>query len=717
MGPMHMDRAHSQQGPLRNRDEAAVPPPSVAYSLGPMSHEPGPRMRRFEDSGTPTQASQRNLLAVQEMNRKGRISPLPQAVQGAQPQLAGPAGEPGIKSEFGRMFSGIGTGVGTLSSPVPAGAQLAYTNTGLIRQDDAEAAPEPPVETTKAPGRGKRRKLKEEDEEGSAAPTPAGGRAKKPKGHHHHQYVHLGVCDTAKTNISSHHHHHHHHNLEQGPSPAVQRGAAFRNVKGSTPVASPTGMAKDLPGGHHHHHHHHHAPLRSQPNARPVPPPRSPSPIVLPKPSQVISSRTVLESVADRPRLHLGDVVYEVKLKQARQQDARTGRPPRSGYKSTPVPLPWALIEGKENSTLTMKIGKEHLAPAAREEITSRRALWGTDVYTDDSDVIAACIHAGWIRGEWPEEVDITMLGLDQGYSASDVRNVIGGQANGKGAKLQPQLGSSGSTSLTEPPKDGPMPVPENRDLHVTLLILPRLDKYASTTRFGIKSREFGGPTNDEDPRQRAVHDGVSFMVVGLQWVTNGGAPQNRLRGKARRERIRKALAEVEMTPAWISRPLSGTGCENRRDDRDTRLGWWGQNTSRSPSEGDKENLDPVGKGKKVAKDDQAEEEGQKSAEKEQEPEAAQEAQTEPPKQTTDNNTTPVAADKDKDHDETPTTSEVAKDKETEKEKEPEPQPEPQPANEAVDQDKDKTVTDHSTEAADQDEEMGDAQPEKTADA
>jgi phenolic acid decarboxylase len=89
------------------------------------------------------------------------------------------------------------------------------------------------------------------------------------------------------------------------------------------------------------------------------------------------------------------------------------------------------LIEGKENCTLTMKIGKEHLIPASREEITSRRALWGTDVYTDDSDVIAACIHAGWIRGEWSDDVDVSMLGLDEGYSVSDVRGLLNGRSNG----------------------------------------------------------------------------------------------------------------------------------------------------------------------------------------------------------------------------------------------------------------------------------------------
>jgi hypothetical protein len=332
-----------------------------------------------------------------------------------------------------------------------------------------------------------------------------------------------------------------------------------------------------------------------------------------------------LESVADRPRTHLGDVVYEPTLKRARLQDPRTGRPPRSGYKSTPKPLPWDLIEGKENCTLTMKIGKESLTPAAREEITSRRALWGTDVYTDDSDVVAACIHAGWIRGEWPDDVDVSMLGLDEGYIVSDMRLLLNGQGTGaKGAtKLPSQHSPAALTVLSEPPKTGPMPVPENRDLHVTLLILPRLEKYASTTRFGIRSREFGGPVGDEEAHQRAIHDGISFMVMGLRWVTNGGASQHRLRGKARRERIRKALAEVEMTPAWISRPVNGGGENGAEAEREVGLGWWKQNASKPPSEGDKENMNrpavesPREAGEDAQKDDrdvQVEEGGREEA-------------------------------------------------------------------------------------------------------
>ncbi|GAM84460.1 hypothetical protein ANO11243_024560 [Dothideomycetidae sp. 11243] len=71
--------------------------------------------RRDED-GHPTP---RSLLMISpELNRKeGRSSPLPQAVQGAQPRLIGPGRDPSIKNEFGRMFSGLGSGVRGSATP------------------------------------------------------------------------------------------------------------------------------------------------------------------------------------------------------------------------------------------------------------------------------------------------------------------------------------------------------------------------------------------------------------------------------------------------------------------------------------------------------------------------------------------------------------------------------------------------------------------------
>lgn len=622
-----------QQLPPRSREDQPVPPPSVAYSgVGTGSLYGSPRSRHMEELAP--SGHQRNLLGIQEINRKGRLSPLPQAVQGAQPQLAGPTGEPGIKSEFGRMFSGIGTGVGAMS-PIPTGMQqLPFTGASLMRREDSDGVP-PPQELAepgaKGPGRGKRRKLKDDesrmDEDSTGRLTPVGGRGKRTKTHHthhHHQYVDvISFLSQGATNKPSHHHHHHRHDLQQGPGPALMGNTPFKNVTGATSVPPPNAMlAKDLPTTHHHHH----VVPRSMPHphnglakAAPVQPP-SPPPVQLPKPKHEVNSKEVMKSVADLPRSHLGEVVYDPKLSPSRRQDLRTKRPPRQPFKSTPRPLPWDLIQGKENCTLTVKISKTHLTPEAREEITSRRAVWGTDIYTDDSDVIAACIHAGWFRGEWPEDVDTAFLGLDEAVSTAS--DILTSMRNGPQAVKD----EAGSVVYSEPPRNGPMAVPANRDLHVTLLILPKLEKYASTTRFGIKSREWGSVLEEGDGvYSRSSHDGLSFAILDIRWLVNGAQPVNRLRGKGRRDRINKALREIAQSPPFSSFNklgqirLSGTPQEQREkgsDEGQQSSKWWPSAGAgrKAAADEDKENHQP---GESVAETKGKEKEGEKEPEKE----------------------------------------------------------------------------------------------------
>lgn len=149
------------------------------------------------------QQQQRSFLGVQEINRKGRLSPLPQAVQGAQSQINGPGGEPGIKNEFGRMFIGIGSGVGRemgAPSPVSAGPQsMPFSNTSM-RRDDLDSLQNSPVDnggqkmsrTISKGGGSRRRKLKEEDsradDESSTGRRTPSGRGKRAKTHHHHHH-------------------------------------------------------------------------------------------------------------------------------------------------------------------------------------------------------------------------------------------------------------------------------------------------------------------------------------------------------------------------------------------------------------------------------------------------------------------------------------------------------------------------------------------------
>ncbi|GKT94330.1 LOW QUALITY PROTEIN: histone deacetylation protein RXT3 [Colletotrichum tofieldiae] len=587
-------QAQSAPGHRRPADEGP-PPPSVAYNTphGPPMYD-SPRNRPGEEHPN---NNQRNLLAVQEINRKGRVSPLPQAVQGAQPQLPGPAGEPGIKSEFGRMFSGIGSGVTGLGvgSPVTAGAQLPYTNASLARRDETDSAAHESGPDTVAPKpKGRRRKLKEEDtkgdEESTGRLTPS-GRAKRPKthGHHHHQYVPVPSGLSTTTNDNSHHHHHHHHGVEHtnAPIPAPVGVTPFKNVKGSTPIPSPTtGPTKDLPAAHHHHvprPAHPHTHVKEAPAKQAV---QSPTSILPPSPRRF--SKAVLEAVAHRPRTHLGDVLYEPKLKPARQiPNVPSGR----GFSSTPTPLPWHIIKDKENCTLTVKVPKVHLTPLAREEITARRAL---------RLGYRRCLHSrGWIRGEWADEVDVSLLDLDRGLSAPEKEVPATKRRKEKEKEEKARLEANSATYLDKPPKTGPVNVPADRDMHVSIVILPRLEKYSSTTRFGIQSREYGGRYNG----RQSIHDGISFMVTGLRWVTNGAGTQSRLRGKGRRERMRKAMGEMNAA----SRGLNGAALEREKQRLDKIRSeivsgtWWKKEKGRengatdkeerSTSEGDKENI------------------------------------------------------------------------------------------------------------------------------
>ena len=115
---------------------------------------PSTQFRRHQYMSTPDRFEQQNGnfeeatqqprtllgLMVDNAKRGGRISPLPQAVQGAQGRMRGPASEPGIKNEFARMFSGIGSGVGSaMSTPVPAEPSISLSfPSSPTRIDDSE---------------------------------------------------------------------------------------------------------------------------------------------------------------------------------------------------------------------------------------------------------------------------------------------------------------------------------------------------------------------------------------------------------------------------------------------------------------------------------------------------------------------------------------------------------------------------------------------------
>jgi hypothetical protein len=90
--------------------------------------------------------------------------------------------------------------------------------------------------------------------------------------------------------------------------------------------------------------------------------------------------------------------------------------------------------------------------------------------------------------------------------------------------------GTSKSDSQEKEPRLPPVP-PTDKDLHITLLILPRLEKYDSTVMFGVKSRKFEGR-----------HDGMSFKVQSVDWVDDGVGRGEERSGEARRKRLRTLM-------------------------------------------------------------------------------------------------------------------------------------------------------------------------------
>ncbi|KAL2820399.1 hypothetical protein BJX63DRAFT_380699 [Aspergillus granulosus] len=170
--------------------------PSSSF-MNPSSSDDQPR------KGSDELLQHRTLLGVGlDAKRGGRASPLPQAVQGAQAQILGPAGESGIKNELGRVFAGIGSGVGgvtatsTGSGPSTPMTSSPFKRDGLnARSTNTETTTDENKIARPSSANGKRAKRSEEESRGEngngldgrpGAAARSGRRSRAPH-HHHHQ--------------------------------------------------------------------------------------------------------------------------------------------------------------------------------------------------------------------------------------------------------------------------------------------------------------------------------------------------------------------------------------------------------------------------------------------------------------------------------------------------------------------------------------------------
>jgi hypothetical protein len=140
-----------------------------------------------------------------------------------------------------------------------------------------------------------------------------------------------------------------------------------------------------------------------------------------------------------------------------------------------------------------------------------QRHLWGARIYRDDSDPIAAAIHSGWIRGEWDDTVDVTML--DPRITA-------------------PNDPADAEGTLTKPPT-APVTPPADMDLQIDLIILPQLQEYTGTVEYGISSHT------------GKAHEGLSFKIDKIRWVDDDFSSRGQERTAAALKRRLDASASL----------------------------------------------------------------------------------------------------------------------------------------------------------------------------
>ncbi|KAI7357033.1 hypothetical protein KC354_g10198 [Hortaea werneckii] len=406
----------------------------------PMTFEEHQRMeamqreQRKESDGS---AGPKPLLAHSpDIGKKGRNSPLPQAVQGAQPRHVGPGGgNPGIKMEFGRMFSGIGSGVG---STTPNAGQNGTTTPSRM-----------------SPAR--------HVEDGDLVIT---------------------IITITITIITS-----------QSLSKAVSIHCALHLIQPARHITTITITIITTPRTHIH--------------------------------PTITTTTPRVRYVSHKPRKHLGSQLYTTEIHQPSNSDFSLESSIKFVNKMKPIPN----FEGQENCTYTVRVPRDILTSSRDatangetstfEAICKQGHIWGTEVYTDDSDVVAAAVHSGWIQGDFGEQnEDLKALCDDVSDSGEQQQ------------QQQPDNPSEPPSPLTlsERPRHPAKIPPSHPDLHITLLLLPPLQSYPSTTQHHIRSKSW----------RQTPHDGMSFLIHRIEFVDEGGlSTRNSERGTvARKQRI-----------------------------------------------------------------------------------------------------------------------------------------------------------------------------------
>lgn len=406
------------------------------------------------------EASHKTILGLGVDNRRSRYSPVPQAVQGAQAHTPVPDG--GVQSEQGKVFSGIGGGIGSSTTPVP----LSNSPFKSSQNSDGAGRPSDGLKMSRTTSSIGKRSRKQEDELDHDGKKSASAKANKRT-----KYQNSYKAD-----------------LEEMAHPTFQRRSTPL-VGSSTPRNPLNGSATG------------HAATRYDI-----------APIFRPK--KTVKVATVVAQTLRKPRRHLGTFQYDADVFVP--ESYTTGDEDFELCIKPKIPAPFSA-DDHLNCTYTVHVSKHWLQDRERRLITATRNLWGTGIYTDDSDPIIAAMHMGWIKPAF-HNVDQSLL-----------QKIVQDQ------NPPVDLGKDLQLPLH------PLEIPKDRGLKITCLVMPQLDRYEETARFGIRSRSW--PEGGE----RTPHDGVSFAILKVEVVDVGPLERKLGRtGKSKRAWLQAQLYQRE---------------------------------------------------------------------------------------------------------------------------------------------------------------------------
>ena len=468
-GPMSNDHVYSSHSMMRQDSTQSQSDRSVGDASRFRHFSPFTGFLNAQNGGrtedlvrkNSDEATHKTIFGLGLESRRGRFSPVPQAVHGAQPQT--PVPDAALNGDQGRVFSGLGGGTSSLT-PLP-GSQSPFKHDDLLLQNSDN------LKMSRSSSSIGKRSRKQTDDAGRG-PSDQEGRkngsvrgSKRPK--HQNSY---------KTDLE-------------------ELAAAQRR---STPVS-----------------------LTNFSRTPAITTRYEPQPTTITR--KTIKVSNVVAQTLRKPRRHLGSFRYDANIVRSDQYDDQDQD---SELLLSPKLLASFSADEHLNCTYNIHVSKNWLQEKERHLITSSRHLWGTAIYSDDTDPVAAAMHMGWIQPEF--------LGVDEMLLSKIIAE--------QNAKVD-----ISNKELRPPSK--PIKVPKGKDIKITCVVMPQLERYDDSIRFGLQSRLWPGES------EHTPHDGVSFSILKVEVVDIG--PLERKLGRVGKDKKAWSQAQTRQRLQFINPTVS----------------------------------------------------------------------------------------------------------------------------------------------------------------